>query len=357
MSMRCALAFVALVPLAACGGREPAVEEARPTVVSVAAARTDELRDVASVSGTIVPSSVADLTIYAPEAAEILELPKKPDDPVQIGDVLVRFDIASLNQELAALELEVLDAQSRFDRAQSELTRQADLFARGIASRNAHEDAKLAQATAESALGAARNRLDTARAGQTRSVIRATFSGVVAGLWHAERDTVRPDPSDPIIRIIDPSRVQVSVQLPIVQLARVVPGQTATVRAIAGAVDEEATVASKAQLIDPAAPTGEVRLNFVQPATLPLDTPVSVSILLDRRAEAVIVPTQAVIRDEAGTWVMVAGEDGIARRRAIRQGLVAGQLTQIADGLSDGERVIISTPADIVDGEAIAIAR
>jgi RND family efflux transporter MFP subunit len=352
-----AAAAVAVLSLAACGGDEPVVEGPRATVVSVATARTEELRDVAHASGVVVPSTAADLTVYATEAAEIAELPKKLDDTVQTGDVLVRFDIASLNQELAALQLDVIEAQSRLDRAQTELTRQTSLFERGIASRNAYDASRLEQSTAESNLAAARARLDMLRSGQTRSVIRATFPGVVVNVWHQEGDPVRPDSSDPIIRVVDPARVQVAVQLPVIQLARVVTGQTAVVRAIAGATDEEAVVASKMQSVDPTAPTGEVRLNFVNPATLPVETPVSAEILLERRPGALIVPSQAIQRDDLGAYVMVVDPDGLARRRSVRVGLVTPQLTQVAEGLNDGERVILSGFSDIEDGAPVTISR
>jgi RND family efflux transporter MFP subunit len=352
-----AAAAVAVLSLAACGGDEPVVEGPRATVVSVATARTEELRDVAHASGVVVPSTAADLTVYATEAAEIAELPKKLDDTVQTGDVLVRFDIASLNQELAALQLDVIEAQSRLDRAQTELTRQTSLFERGIASRNAYDASRLEQSTAESNLAAARARLDMLRSGQTRSVIRATFPGVVVNVWHQEGDPVRPDASDPIIRVVDPTRVQVAVQLPVIQLARVVTGQTAVVRAIAGATDEEAVVASKMQSVDPTAPTGEVRLNFVNPATLPVETPVSAEILLERRPGALIVPSQAIQRDDLGAYVMVVDPDGLARRRSVRVGLVTPQLTQVAEGLNDGERVILSGFSDIEDGAPVTISR
>lgn len=356
MNLRAA-AVVALLPLAACGGTEPAEDAPRATVVTVASARVDELRDVAQASGVIVPSAAADITIYATEPSEVAELPKKVDDTVQTGDVLVRFDIASLNQELAALQLAVIEAQSRLDRAQSDLTRQTNLFERGITSRNVYDASRLEQSAAESGLVAARARLDSLRAGQTRSVIRATFPGVVANVWHQEGDTVRPDSSDPIIRVVDPTRVQVSVQLPVIQLARIVAGQTAVVRAIAGAVDEQAVVASKAQSVDSTTPTGEVRLSFVNPATLTVETPVSVEILIERRPGALIVPSQALLTDDLGSYVMVAGEDGLAHRRSVRVGLVAGQLSQIAEGLAEGERVILSNPAEIADQEPVTISR
>lgn len=357
LAARLAAIVLPVLLTAACSADAPVDEGPRATVVTVAAARAGELRDVANASGTVVPSTAADVTIHALEPAVLSELPKQVGDPVEVGDVLARFEVASLNQEIAAAELQLLEAQSRFDRAQSNLTRQSSLFDRGITPRNAYDASRLEQSAAENALALARDRLDAVRAGQSRTSVRAAFSGVVAAVWHEEGDHVRPDPSDPIIRVIDPTRVQVAVHLPVMQLARVAPGQVATVRAIAGAIDEEAVVASKVPASDPSAPTGEVRLTFSNAATLPLDTPVSVEILLERRPGALTVPPEAIGRDEAGSFVMVAGEDGLAQRRDVRLGLVTPQQVQVTSGLIEGDRVILIGLNEVEDGSPVVVSR
>lgn len=351
-------ALAALSILAAgCGADAPVAEAEHRLVVTVATSRRGDLQDVANASGTIVPSRVADLTIYATEHAEIAELPKKDADPVAIGDVLVRYDIPTLTQELTALQLEIVESNARLGRSTAELKRQTDLFERGISARVAYDAARLEQSAAEAAATSATMRLDALKKGDARSVVRATFPGVIMGIWHAEGDAVRPDTSDPILRVVDPTRVQVAVQLPVAQLARIVPGQTATVRAIAGDITEAATVVSKAQTVDPSAPTGEVRLGFAGAATLALDTPVSVELLLDRRTDTVIVPAAAIGRDDLGPYVMVAGDDGLAHRRTVLVGLVTPQFAQVASGLEENTTVILLGADAVADQAQIQISR
>jgi RND family efflux transporter MFP subunit len=269
----------------------------------------------------------------------------------------VRYEIPSLTQELATVELEVLQATTRAERAKAELARQTDLFERGIAPRVAYDAARLEQSAADSNLTSVSMRLDAMKNGDARSVVRATFPGIVTAIFHQEGDAVRPDTSDPILRVVDPTRVQVAVELPVAQLARVVAGQAAAVRAIAGDVTESATVSSKAQTVDPSAPTGEVRLSFVNPATLPVDTPVSVELVLDRRTDAVYVASQAVGRDDFGAYVMEAGDDGLAHRRTVLPGLVTPEFTQIASGLDENVRVILLGSDEITDQMPIMLAR
>jgi RND family efflux transporter MFP subunit len=314
------------------------------------------LRDLATAPGTVVPSASGDTTIVATEPAEVLELPKKEGDPVAVGDVLVRLEVASVTQSLAAMQLEVMDATNQADRARAEFARQTSFLERGLTARNAYDASRSALAAAESSLAQVKAQLETMEASQERTVIRARFAGKVLTVWHAVGDTVRPAADDPILRVIDPTRVQVSVQLPIAQLARIVPGQAATITPIGGA-PEAGVVATKLATADPSAPTGEVRLGFTAPSTLPLETPVSAEILFDQRTNAVIVPAGALARDALGSFVLLAGDDQRAHRRDVRVGLVAGDSAQIAAGVAAGDRVIATGKSELSDGAPFVVSR
>ena len=94
----------------------------------------------------------------------------------------------------------------------------------------------------------------------------------------------------------------------------------------------------------------------MNPATLPLNAPVSAQILLDQRTDVLIVPTAAVGRDDIGPFVMVAGGDNLAHRRNVRVGLATPQFTQIAEGVSEGEQVILAGLQEVADQTPIVVA-
>ncbi|HWB28903.1 MAG TPA: efflux RND transporter periplasmic adaptor subunit [Vicinamibacterales bacterium] len=345
-------AMVALAATAACHRNGAADSgEPPPIAVTTAAARLQTLRDVVSAPGLVVPSSAADLTIYAPEVAQIVELPKKEQDEVAAGDVLVRFEIPSLTQETGAMQMELQNATARLDRARAELARQEALDARGLTPRRTLDASRLEAAAAESAAAQAKGRFDAAQSNQERATIRARFPGKVMRVWHAVGDLVQPTPDDPVIRVADPTQIQISVQVPIASLTRVTPGQPATVMSEAGPA--AATVTNIIGTTTPSALTGEVRLAFAEPVTLVVDAPVNAEILVGQRPNALTVPTGAVAHDDLGTYVMIAGDDRRAHRREVRPGLVTQALTQIVDGLAPGDRVIVGHLADVGDGAAI----
>ncbi len=325
--------------------------------VAVQPARLDTLRDAVSAPGIVVPSAAGDWTISIEEPAEIVELPKQAGQDVVIGDVLVRFEIASLSQEGAATELAVVEATSDVQRARDAVAQTQSLFDRGLVARLEHEARQADLAAAESRLRQATGRLEAMKANESRAVVRARFPGTVVQVWHAPGDLLPGRADDPILRVVDNSRVQVAVQLPIAQVARIAPGQLATVRSFGGDVPELATVASKADTTDASAPTAEVRLSFTQPPTLAVDSPVSVEIVFDQRADALVVPSSSVLSDNQGTYVVVAGEDNLAHRRDVRVGLRTRELAQIVTGLTPGERVIVSGFDELAEGTPIVTGR
>jgi hypothetical protein len=176
---------------------------------------------------------------------------------------------------------------------------------------------------------------------------------VVAKVYHGEGEFVSGSATDPILQVIDPTRLQVAAQFPIPQLARIVQGQAATILAIGGEGPLPATVASKPVSVDANAPTGEVRLAFAGPATLIVNAPVSVEILLDQRANAVVVPTPALLRDDLSAFVMIVGEDRRAHRRDVRAGLVTEALVEIVSGLDAGTRVVVGGVRDVAEGSPV----
>src|SRR5262249_10822525 len=102
-AMRCrAPLSVALVWLAARGGppREQ-VETPAPVPVPLAPVRRGPLHRVVRVTGVVKPATGAELVVTAPQSARIAALPKGVGERVHKGDLLVRFDIPSLQADAA----------------------------------------------------------------------------------------------------------------------------------------------------------------------------------------------------------------------------------------------------------------
>jgi RND family efflux transporter MFP subunit len=352
-ALRTISALLGVGALVACGRGDAADEAASATTIAVTVqpARIDSLRETVVVPGLIVPSAAAEQVVTSPEPAEVVEIPKAEGEAVQHGDLLARFEIASITAEIQARQLEVVEATSRFETARADATRLTSLHERGIVSRNALEASKSSFTAAETALAQAKTRLDATKTAQERTTARARFAGIVAKVFHKPGEMVAGGTTDPVLRVVDSTRLQISAQVPLAQFERVQPGQPAAVQAAAGLAGT-ATVALR-HAPSPGATTGEVRLGLGTVATLPLDTPVQVELLLDERRDVIVVPVQALQKDATTSFVWIAGDDRQAHRRDVRVGLTVGGLSQIVSGITAGERVILTGIAELTEGTPI----
>jgi RND family efflux transporter MFP subunit len=347
-----------LAALAGC--RKAAVAEesgvTAPMAVQTQIVRLETLRATISGAGVVTPAPLADWTIYSPETGRVAELPKAEGEAVNPGDVLVRFDYANLSSDLHAREADVAAATTRLEGAKAQLAKVSAMFDRGYTSRNEFDAAKNAVSAADLDLSRAKMQLTAANDATERATIKARFAGVVAKRFHNEGDLVNGAMTDPVLRVVDPTRVQVAMTVPVQELTKIQAGQAATILSANGA--EPAAVASRPSPDDPRATTQEIRLAFGGPPTLTVDAPVQVEILLAERPNVAAVPASAVLRAEDGrAFVMVAGVDGRAHRRDVHLGLAAGDRVEIIAGVTPGDRVIVRDAAQVPEGALLSAER
>jgi RND family efflux transporter MFP subunit len=357
---RPAAAFAIFLLAALAGCRHPAVEsvatdEDVPVAVQVASV-ADTFESTLSASGVVTPASGADVTVNAPDAARIAELPKAEGDHVTKGDLLVRFDIPASVADLAAKEADVAQANARVNAAKAARTRTADLVQRGVSAQKDLEAADMEQAQAVAAVKQAEAAVAAANRIVERATVTAPFSGVVAKRWHGVGELV--DAGGNVIRLIDPSRLEVVASVTVGDLARVVAGHAAHIGSPASDVSEPGTVVSTPAAVDPASSTAEVRVKFNGPTHLAVGTPVSVAIVAEHLTKVLTIPSVAVVRDGAEVFVMVAGQDDDkAHKTPVVLGLTAGDRVQVKSGLNAGDQVIVRGQDGLPDEAGITVVK
>ena len=168
-------------------------------------------------------------------------------------------------------------------------------------------------------------------------------------------DLVEAAASDPVMRVIDPHRLEVIAAVPLADAARIRPGEPAH---LAGAASWNAEpplkVVSRPVAVDQGTATVPVRLAFATPAVLAAGTPVQVEIEAEQHVDAVLVPAAAIVREGDGTFVLVAA-GGKAHRRPVTIGLSSDDLVEIVSGVQPGDLVIVDGHAGLPDEAAITI--
>ncbi|MES2639995.1 MAG: efflux RND transporter periplasmic adaptor subunit [Myxococcota bacterium] len=321
-------------PPAAAGGAARAPVPVRVEVLVAAAAE-----NALEATGTVEALDTAELR---PEVAGLVTAVLFEDgDKVRRGQALVRLRDADAKAALT-------EARARTSLAKLERDRRAPLVGGGDVSQ-----AELDRADAEVALASAE--LARAEEGLRRTVLLAPFDGVVG-----RRDVApgeRIDPTRAVTRIEGIGRLVVEVALPEAALASVAVGQTAVVRVDAlpdrtfpGVVSYVAPrVASDTRTVD-------VRVAVTDPdAPLRPGMTGAVRVVTLVRADAVLVPTQAVIRSATGAAVYVVGADSTVALRPIRTGERAEARIEALEGLAAGDSVVIEGLTRLRPGATVKV--
>ena len=355
--LRTVLALLLLFSLACSAPAPEEVPTETVVPVTVEAAQIGSIRGVVHTTGIVSPAPDAELIVIAPEAARIEAIPRAEGERVARGDVLVRFEIPALAADVERQAAEVQRAQAQIANAQANQTRARGLFDRGVAARKEVEDADRELADATAALAQAEAARAAATMSAERQVVRAAFDGVIAKRFHNPGDLVEAAASDPVLRVIDPRRLEVVASVPLSDAPRIVIGAAARlVPAAPGGPAAALKVVSRPAQVDAGTATIPVRLAFASPAGYPVGAPVEADIDAERHANAVLIPSPALVREGEETAVFVANGDK-AERRAVQIGLADGRHIEITSGVKAGDNVIVDGQAGLPDGATIRLER
>ncbi|MDO5141821.1 MAG: HlyD family efflux transporter periplasmic adaptor subunit [Eubacteriales bacterium] len=225
----------------------------------------------------------------------------------------------------------------------------------------------LAQPSAAAGAQAVWSALSGGQAGQTvaapaGAVLRAPVDGVVLALPAAGETVVA---GVPCVQVSDLRALRVRAQSPELYADALAPGQRANVTAAAVA---GTTYAAQVERVSPVAVrpvslTGQ-RSEATVEVLLTLDGrttglrpgySASVKVFTDRRADAVVVPHEAICQRGAQEYVFCV-QQGRAIQCAVRTGYLLETVTEIVDGVPPEAVVVLSPPDTLTDGAAVTVA-
>jgi RND family efflux transporter MFP subunit len=357
------------------------------TPVAVAEVRRGLIRDVQTFTGTLLPAAQF---VVSPKTAGRLEtLTVDIGDEVTSGTLIATLDdqeyerlveVAQAERDVAQANVE--EAASTLEMARREYDRAKALQAKGIASpaeldtaetqfKAADAKLKVAQAQVsqrEAALHAAQVRLGYTRIAPEWSEGAATW--VVGERFADQGDMLRAN--DPIVSLLDLSTVKAVVHVTERDYPKITVGQRVLVTTDAfGDRTFEGRVARLSPVVKETSRQARVEVSVPNPERLlKAGMFVRAQIEFDRRQDAVIVPSDAVVRRNEQVGVFLADlEAGVAWFVPIEVGIVEGEMTEIRRPalsglvvvlgqhlLEDGGRIVVPTqeskPAAATQGAA-----
>lgn len=346
-----ALLCVTLIGAVACGA--PAAENEAVPRVRAATVRRGPIEERVELQARLVPPPELDATLAPQVAGRLVAVPVREGQVVAAGELLAEVDDRAPREARRTAEAELIQAQSEETaRARiAEVTR--SLFTKGIAAAEEKNADEATAAAATAARVAAEGRQSEARrmAGWTR--LTAPFRGVVAQLLRHQGETVDGTPATPVVRLAGLDRTEAEARATAAQIRRLLPGAPVEVRA--GESRWPAHLVRVARAVDPVTGLGEVRAELDSPADYPLFADVRLDALVERHADALVVPVSALRRSEAGVDEVVVLDHGTVQARAVEIGIRTATEVEIRAGLAPGE-VIATDPLGLEEGATVEIA-
>ena len=301
---------------------------------------------------------------------------------IREGQVLAHLDDATPRKALSLAESQLLSARRnltenevRLHQAKLNQDRMRRLKAQGISTQADLDaaDADAASFTARLEVGrqdveVAERQVVLRRQDVDDTVIRAPFSGVAVTKDAQPGEMISPISAGGgftrtgICTLVDMKSLEIDVDVNESNINRVTPGQRAM--ATLNAYPDwqiPCHVIMPVPTADRQKATVKVRLGFEQldPRILP-DLGVKVAFLgapteQPATGRAAVVVPRAAVRRVGDKDVVFVVKEGTVERRAIGLSAARGDEAVVLSGLAAGERVVIEGPADLKDGDKVAV--
>jgi len=306
---------------------------------------------------------------------QISSLPVKEGDIVEQGQVLMELwneDIQA-QYELAQSEVKAATANAnqvcvRAEVAKRESQRQKKLQNKNLSSEEAVDKADGESRAQKAACNAARAtsevskvRLKVIQAELDRTRLSAPFAGIVAEVNGEIGEFVTPSPvgipTPPAVDLMDISCLYVSAPIDEVDAPRIRAEMKANISldALAGEVFAGTVkrIAPYVLEVEKQARTVDVEVDFVCQKGCENMLPgysADIEVILDEQSSVLRIPTEAILE---GNKVLVFTADNLLEQRDITTGLNNWEWTQVIEGLSEGDEVVVSVEREgVEDGVA-----
>ncbi len=281
--------------------------------------------------------------IYSKVAGNLEQTFADMGSAVRQGQLLALIDTTELAQQYQ-------EAWATEQNTRALYTRSKDLFRQSLVAKQDLDNAETAWRVAAAACDGARTRLSYAR-------IAAPFAGTVTRRFLDPGALVNPN-STTLFTLMNLDRLKIIVNVLEQDIPHVSPGNTAivTVDAYPGKTFA-GSVTRASQAVDLATRTMAVEIDIPNPDHLLRPGMfASVALNIGKLSNALTLPTQAFLRDNAGPYVYVIRQD-TAYRTPVRIGIEQDSRIVVIEGLNGNEDVVTTGQQLLRDRGPVSLSK
>ena len=290
-------------------------------------------------------------------------------DRVKAGEVVIKLDrtnfalgVKQAQAALAAAQAVIRQAEAQFEQAEKEYRRATDLLEEKVIPQSRFDASEAAFKTAREAVSSTRAQHDQAKAALEIALehlkdaeIRSPISGTVVERNVEIGQAVAPGP--PLLRIVDQKSLKCDISLPEADMSRVDVGISAVITAdVFPGHEFMGKVAVVNPMVDQQTRTFQVRIKVPNPSEKLVDGTFARVNLFAGERRSLAIPRDALQRlPGSGTFYVFVVIDDIAEKRTVRTGQIGERLAEIIEGLSEGEKVVVTGAGRLRSGTKVVV--
>ena len=317
---------------------EPEEDEELPVPVEVAEVTTGTISSYISATANLVAEDQVKVLSEAEGRIERLDV--EEGDRVKKGQVLAVLVQDEARIAKSKVELKAANADAALERARNS-------FEQGLISSEAFDKLIMDQKLARQEVAEAEWQL-------AKTVIRAPFTGRITERFITLGQHLRP--GDELFTVADYDPLVARIYLPERDVIELEEGREVRITAAAETqLSFIGRIRQIAPVVDTATGTVKVTVEAVQPPSgVRPGAFVSIDIVRERHATALLLPRESVIRELRTAHVFVTDED-VAVKKAVTLGIEEGDVVEVLTGLDEGDAVVIAGQGGLDDGQKIKV--
>ncbi|MCQ5130069.1 efflux RND transporter periplasmic adaptor subunit [Butyricicoccus faecihominis] len=392
-----AVSMALIGTLAGCGPSMPeTVKSSTPVETETVSVSSISTRN--QLSGKVVPQNA--VSLFAPQQSDVLTVDVAVGDRVTIGKTLFTLDAVSIQRDIQQVEGERSRTASLYDQQisqaqqqlettrtlQNEQVRQAKqswentqaLFEQEAASQIELEQAEAkyneVKLSAEDTIYAAElsvTKLQTEKANQLATYdkslaelrdskgdmsVKSTVSGTVTEVNVVKGGKANTQTAAVVIATDETPQVSLSVSETIQPWLEIGDVVTVEISALGGQ-PITATIASVAPAVNEQTHLYDVLLDLPKDTGAAYGMFATVTIYTDVREDVVVIPTDAIQTDSTSQYIFIVEYDDTVTRIDIESGLVGDGVTQVTNGLTGGEDLVVAGQSYLTEGAEVRVVK
>lgn len=313
-------------------------DSAKTTEVGVVTVKAGTFTNYVDLQGKI--DAEENVTAYPQAQGIITAINVNVGQHVSKGQTLAQLDNSVLKQNILQIETQVGLARTLFQR-------QKNLWDQKIGTEVQYLQAQANLQSAEKQLAAVRQQADMYR---IKSPINGTVDQMDLKLGQAAM------PGTTGIRIVNADLLKIKADVPESYAGKVNTGNTVKVM-IPDANDSLVTkITFAAKVIDPVSRSFPIEVKLPSRKTLRPNMTAVLKIADYLNNSVITVPIKAIQTSEAGAYVYV-NENGVAKRKTVKQGATSAGQSEILSGLTSGDQVVVEGASDIEEGDKLKVVQ